>query len=336
MKTVHNNYGSDFMKKLILILLCTVFCMDVNAYSDKIIPGGETIGIDIKTDGIIITGFYKVNNKLNNSNPKLQSGDTIKFVNNIKVDTSDDLLNAMKDNMRNNEVTLTIDRNGKLFDSKMEIYEENNTYKTGLYVKDSILGIGTLSYIDPESKVYGALGHEVNETETSKKVEVKEGEIFKSKVTSIDKSSRGNPGEKNAKFYKEVVYGDINKNEITGIFGDFRYKLPEKKELPVGKASDIKKGKAFIQTVIHGEKVESFEINISKLDFNNDTKNIYFEVTDKRLLEKSGGIIQGMSGSPIIQDDKIIGAVSHVIVDNPANGYGVSIVKMLEEGDKLN
>ena len=151
-------------------------------------------------------------------------------------------------------------------------------------------------------------------------MEIDGGNIFKSVVTSIDKSTRGNPGEKNAKFYEETVYGNINKNDVTGIFGSFN-SLPNKKQLKVGKITDIKKGKAFIQTVVDKEKVESFEINISKIDMNNDNKNIFFEVTDKRLISISGGIVQGMSGSPIIQNDKIIGAVSHVIVDNPVNGY---------------
>jgi len=322
------------MKKFLLLLLCISFYSNVYAYSDMIIPGGESIGINIKTDGVLITGFYKVNEKLNTSNPKLMAGDLIKFVNNKSVNTSDELLSIMKENIENNEITLTIDRNGKLFDSKLKVYEENNTYKTGLYVKDYIVGVGTLSYIDPESKIYGALGHEVDEIKSSKKVEVKEGKIFKSSVTSIERSTKGNPGGKNAKFFENEVYGDITKNELTGIFGNFKYNLLSKKSLKVGKESEIKKGKAFIQTVVKNEEVESFSIKILKIDLNNQTKNIFFEVTDKNLLEKSGGIVQGMSGSPIIQDEKIIGAVSHVIVDNPANGYGVSIVKMLKEGEK--
>ena len=191
------------MKKFILLLLCTVFCMDVYAYSESIIPGGESIGINIKTDGIIITGFYKVGEKFNNSNPKVQPGDYIRFVNNKKVNTSNDLIEEIKNNIVNNEITLTINRGEKTFDSKLKIYEENNTYKTGLYVKDSIVGIGTLTFIDPESKIFGALGHEVNESETSKKVEIDGGNIFKSVVTSIDKSTRGNPVKRMQNFTKK-------------------------------------------------------------------------------------------------------------------------------------
>ena len=321
------------MKKLLLILLCTFSYTSVYAYSQKIIPGGESIGINISTKGVLITSFYYPSKDI--SSETLLAGDFIMEVNGYTINNIDNLMQKIRENVNDkNEVNLTINRNGKSFITKLTLKKEKDVYKTGLYVKDEITGIGTLSYIDPETKVYGALGHEIRETNTSKRIEVKEGTIFKSDVTSIDKSTRGNPGGKNATFYKDKVLGDIKKNKNTGIFGSYSSNL-DKDVVNIASLDEVKLGKAYIKTVLSNNKIENYEINITKIEKENNTKNIIFTVTDKKLLSKTGGIVQGMSGSPIMQDNKIIGVVSHVVVDNPQNGYGISIIKMLEEGDKL-
>lgn len=165
-------------------------------------------------------------------------------------------------------------------------------------------------------------------------VEVKTGSIFESSVTSIDRSTTGNAGTKNAKFYKNNVLGDVNKNTISGIYGIYKKPINEDNLIEVGSPEYLKKGKAYIYTVIDKEKVESFEINITDIKIDAKIKNISFEITDNVLKEKSGGIVQGMSGSPIIQDNKIFGAVTHVIINNPYTGYGIFITTMLEEGEK--
>ena len=325
------------MKKTLLLIICSLFYANVYAYSERIIPGGESIGINIETKGILITGFYRIDdNELNSSTPKLMIGDRITHVNGFEVNTIDELTIKMKENVKNDEVILTIDRDNKKINTRLKLVYKNGTYKTGLYVKDEINGIGTLSYIDPNSMVYGALGHDIRESETNKKIEISSGTIFKSKITSIDRSIKGSPGGKNAQFYKNEIYGNISKNETTGIYGKYNKINNTKKTLLVGDIKNIKTGKAFIRTVIEGEDVKNFEIKITNIDTSSPNKNINFVVTDKKLLEKSGGIVQGMSGSPIIQDDKIIGVVSHVVVSNPIKGYGIDIVKMLEEGDKLS
>ena len=167
-----------------------------------------------------------------------------------------------------------------------------------------------------------------------KSVEVRSGTIFESLVTSIDRSTVGNAGTKNAKFYSNNIFGNVTKNTISGIYGIYNDELPNTKTLEVGNNDELKLGKAYINTVIEGDKIESFEINITNINKNSNIKNISFEVTDKRLLEVSGGIVQGMSGSPIIQNNKIFGAVTHVIVNDPTTGYGIFITTMLEEGEK--
>ena len=321
------------MKKMIItILLIMLFPLNVLAYSDYIIPGGNNIGIEVKNEGILIIGFYKINNKYNTND--LHIGDVIKKINNDEVYTVDDLVKSIEKNVKDNKVKITIDRKDKEEVIDFKLVKIDDTYKTGLYVKDSVSGIGTLTYIDPTTNIYGALGHEIIESNSMKSVEVRSGTIFESIVTSIDRSSIGNAGTKNAKFYSNNIYGNINKNTVSGIYGKYTDELPNIETLEVGKSDELKLGKAIIKTVLEKDKIEEFEIEITKIVNTSEIKNIFFEITDKRLLDKTGGIVQGMSGSPIIQDNKIFGAVTHVVVNNPTTGYGIFITTMLEEGEK--
>lgn len=321
------------MKKKIIILLISLFLpFNVFAYSNYLIVGGENIGIEVKNNGILIIGFYKINNEYNKNGLKI--GDIIKKVNNKEVYSIGELVNTIDSEQINNEVTLTIIRNKNEKKLDFKLIEEAGKYKTGLYVKDSISGIGTLTYIDPSTKIYGALGHQIIESNTMKQIEVRTGSIFESNVTGIDRSSSGNAGTKNAKFNYKNIYGNVNKNTESGIYGTYNVELPNKKLVEVGKPSEIKTGKAKILTVINGNTVEEFTINIMSIDDKNNIKNIYFEIIDKKLIDKTGGIVQGMSGSPIIQNEKIIGAVTHVIVKEPITGYGIFITTMLEEGER--
>jgi len=321
------------MKKIMLtILLIMLFPLNILAYSNYIIPGGNNIGIEVKNEGILIIGFYKINNKYNTND--LIIGDVIKKINDDEVYTVDDLVKSIEKNVRNNKVKLTIERKNKQEIIDFKLVKIDDTYKTGLYVKDSISGIGTLTYIDPSTSIYGALGHEIIESNSMQSVEVRSGTIFESIVTSIDRSSVGNAGTKNAKFYSNNIYGNINKNTISGIYGKYTNQLPNIETLEVGKPDDLKLGKAIIRTVLENEKIEEFEIEITKISEISEIKNIFFEITDEKLLDRTGGIVQGMSGSPIIQDNKIFGAVTHVVVNNPNTGYGIFITTMLEEGEK--
>ena len=196
-----------------------------------------------------------------------------------------------------------------------------------------IEGIGTLTYIDPETKLFGALGHEIDEKTTASKFDIRGGIIFGANVVGIDKSSNGDAGEKEARYDKTKVFGKVTENEISGIFGSYTSGIDDNNKIEVCEAKDVKTGAATIRTVIEGDKVESFDINILKLDDTSETKNILFEVVDKRLLESAGGIVQGMSGSPIIQNNKLVGAVTHVIVNDTKKGYGIFITTMLKEGE---
>lgn len=218
--------------------------------------------------------------------------------------------------------------------TKLRLEEMNGVYKTGLYVKDSLTGLGTLTYIDPETKIYGALGHEILESTANSRIEVKTGNIFKSLVTSITKSEDSSPGTKNAKFYKNVIYGTIDKNVGAGIYGTYESAIDSNNLIPVINSNEVKTGEATIYTALDDNTVKDYTINILKVDANSKIKNFYFEVTDPVLLEKTGGIVQGMSGSPIVQNGNLIGAVTHVSIDKVTTGYGISIITMLKAGEE--
>ena len=322
------------IKFILILLLIALFPLNTIAYSSYIIPGGESIGIDIKMDGIMVVGFYKIDGKFNKGTPELKIGDRITKVGNKKIETISELVDSIEEEMIDGKVDLTFIRNNQSYNTKLSLTYENDVYKNGLFVKDSISGIGTISYIDPETGIYGALGHEIIEVNTNSLVEVKTGTIFKSLITSIDRSVRGTPGGKNAKFYSNEISGTIEKNTIKGIYGNYTKSITNRAPLEIAPLSEVKKGKATIYTVLNDDDIGEYEINITKIDETNHIKNIYFEVTDGTLIEKTGGIVQGMSGSPIIQNNKLIGAVTHVVVSNPKIGYGIGIINMLEEGEK--
>ena len=322
------------MKKILFLISMLLFPLNTLAYSDYIYLGGKTLGIEVQCDGVMIVGFYQINGEYNKGNPKLKVGDYIISVNDNNVNTLNDITKEIEKYTNDGRVKVSYKRDGKENDTILNLINDNGVYKTGLYVKDSITGIGTLTYVDPSSLIYGALGHEIIESNSSKIVEIKDGSIFKSSIISIDKSLVGHAGSKNAKYFYNTIYGNILKNTNHGIFGKYNYDIENMKLVKVSSPDDITIGNATIYTVLKNEEIEEFEINITKINETSDTKNITFEINDNRLLNKTGGIVQGMSGSPIMQNGAIIGVVTHVIVDNPTTGYGLFITKMLEEGEK--
>ena len=321
------------MKKVLIFLIALIIPLNVLAYSDYIYLGGNTLGIEINAKGVLIIGFYQINGNYNKGNPKLKVGDYIVKINDKLVNSIKELTSEIEKYTDDGKVSVTYKRDGKEYNTTLDLIKEDGIYKTGLYVKDSITGIGTLTYIDPNTLIYGALGHEVIESNTNKIVEIKDGTIFRNKIISIDKSSIGHAGSKNAKYFYNTIYGNIFKNTQHGIFGKFSYDIDNMELVKVGNSSDIKIGEAELYTVLNNEDIEVFKINITNINEFSDTKNITFEITDETLLNKTGGIIQGMSGSPIMQNNMIIGVVTHVIIDNPHTGYGLFITKMLEEGE---
>ena len=324
------------MKKLFITLLIS-FLLPFNAfaYSESIIPGGENIGITIDTNGLIVVGFYKVEGEFIGKE-NLKIGDAIIKIENIDINTINDMVQIINEQVKDNKVNITIIRDNKIIETYLPLINVDNVYKTGLYVKESVTGIGTLTYIDPVTRIYGALGHEIILSSTNKGVEVKTGIIYDSFVKSIDRSLSGKVGSKNASIRYNNKLGTIIKNTSVGLFGKYVEDVPRKDLMEVANFNEIALGEAYIYTNIDGNNVKTFKINITSINKSKikTSKSISFKIEDDELVNKTGGIVQGMSGSPIIQNNKIIGAVTHVVVSSPMEGYGVYIRTMLEEGEK--
>ena len=325
----------NFKKKLLsILLLLTFFIPNIAfAYSDKVILGGDNIGISVNTKEIMVVGFYKVNGDYIAKSSGFIVGDRIISVNDNPVDSIEGLVKEINKS-GSDKVTIGVKRLDEIKNIELNLVKENDVYKTGLYIKDQITGVGTLTYIDPETKLFASLGHEIVDNKTGRIVEIKDGYIFDSEVVGTIKSTDTTTGEKQAKFYQDEIYGTIEKNTIKGIYGKYIEELDDSNLIDVGKPDEIKLGPAKIYTVLNGNEINEYTINIIKINYNTPTKNILFEITDKELLNKTNGVIKGMSGSPIVQDNKIIGAVTHAIVNDNLKGYGIFITSMLEEGEK--
>lgn len=318
-----------------ILFLLTLVPSLVFAYSSYVIPGGVNVGIELKSKYVSIVGFYKVDDRYIAEESGFQIGDSIVSINGETVEDIDHMIKLIDKHKEAEKIDVLLLRNGREVTVDLDLEKDSSgIYKTGIYVKDKISGIGTLTYIDPETLIYGALGHEIADRNTMQKVELKEGKIFQSTVTNIKPSINGTPGEKQAKLNQQHVYGSIVKNEESGIFGTFTGDISFENTIKVGKPEEVRKGKAIIRTVLHDEEIEEFEIEILEINNVDKVKNMLLQITDSRLLEETGGIVAGMSGSPIIQNGKLIGAVTHVVVNDTDKGYGIFITNMLEEGER--
>lgn len=315
----------------------------------KVFPGGQTIGVKVKSSGILVVGHHLVRAS---NGAKVSPGEAA----GLKLG---DLLTAMdgkpltdvtkvaeiveKAGKAKRPLDITFKRSGKVMKTKLSpaFDEDDKSWRLGLYIRDSAAGVGTLTFYAPHQKVYGALGHVITDMNTQTPIEVGSGQIVQSKVTSISRSEEGEPGEKRATFSKDgKVLGNVERNTHFGIFGKMK-DLPEhglyKEPIPIAMSHEVKEGPAEILTVVEGQAVERFTVEIvhvSKQD-TPATKGLVLRITDPRLLKKTGGIVQGMSGSPIVQDGKLIGAVTHVFVNDPKSGYGCFIEWMLQDSGVL-
>ncbi|MCY8824844.1 SpoIVB peptidase [Bacillus atrophaeus] len=310
----------------------------------KVIPGGQSIGVKLHSVGVLVVGFHQVNTEEGKKSPGesagITAGDIIIEMNGQKIEKMSDIAPFIQKAGKTGEsLDLLIKRDKQKIKTKLvpEKDEAEGMYRIGLYIRDSAAGIGTMTFYEPKSKKYGALGHVISDMDTKKPIVVEDGEIVRSTVTSIEKGTGGNPGEKLARFSSDRnIIGDINRNSPFGIFGTLNQTIENNisdKALPVALSNEVKEGPAEILTVIENDKVEKFNIEIVSTTPQKfpATKGMVLKITDPKLLKKTGGIVQGMSGSPIIQNGKVVGAVTHVFVNDPTSGYGVHIEWMLSE-----
>lgn len=328
------------LKLLGLIPLKTMY-VDVVPYKE-VVACGNTVGVKIKVDGILVIGLSDVETPdgrrlIPARDSGLKPGDLIVEVNNNKVDTAYDLMNEVENSMGEN-IWVKYKRGNSYNNTKVTPVKsaEDNKYRVGMWVRDSTAGIGTLTFYDPVTKGFGALGHGITDIDTGAIMPVQRGELVESNILTVKKGTKGNPGElKGVLIEDSGVLGTIVKNSHYGIYGTLDDaaldKFPNVK-YPIALRNDIKVGPATILANIDGKKVEEYSIEIEKVSRKsaNGLKGMVIRVTDDRLLEATGGIVQGMSGSPILQDGKLVGAVTHVLVNDPARGYGILIEWMIK------
>ncbi|MBA4535759.1 SpoIVB peptidase [Bacillus aquiflavi] len=321
--------------------------VDVNVLKNlKVIPGGQSIGVKLNTIGVLVVGHHLVDTNEGKISPGevagIKVGDIITEINGQKIEKMTDVAPFVKESGDTDKpLDIVITRENEKVTTKLMPLKDKqeDTYKLGLYIRDSAAGIGTMTFYHPQSKKYGALGHVISDMDTKKPIVVDDGQIVRSTVTSIEKGSTGDPGEKLARFSSDrEVIGDIKRNSPFGIFGTLNQNIKNgmmDKPIPVALSHQVKEGSAQILTVVNEDEVNLFDIEIVSTIPQKfpATKGMVIKVTDPKLLEKTGGIVQGMSGSPIIQDGKLIGAVTHVFVNDPTSGYGVHIEWMLNEAE---
>ncbi len=308
---------------------------------NEVLLGGDCLGISLNSKGLTVIGSNYVITKDGVKHPfatsSLKVGDTILKINDVEVCNADDIEMALS-KYKEGVVTLLVKRNEEIknYTITPALDMQTNTYKLGLWVKNDVSGVGTLTYIKTDDLRFGALGHSINKNGGDDAVDISGGNIYNARVIGVKEGQRGVPGELLGLFSQSEPQGNIDKNIKYGIFGNVNENsslITDKANMEVGGRMSAKAGKAQIASTISGDKVEYFDIELIKVNYqsNANEKSMVFRVTDEDLLNKTGGIVQGMSGSPIIQDGKIIGAVTHVFVNDPTKGFGVYIDWMINE-----
>lgn len=329
-------------KKLYALATCVCVSIPITVLAaNEVYVGGDSIGIEVQYDGVMISGTYPItigNETYDPSDHNIQNGDIIQKVNGTSISTMNDLYEQIAKYQNTvNEIPIQIKRGDMLVDVSLKtVYDQNkHTFQSGLYIKDKITGVGTMTFYDPSNQSFGALGHEIMDSDLKEIAPIDDGTIYPAQVTSITKAQPNVAGEKHASIDYNETLGNIEKNTEIGIYGHYDIIGNEELLLPWAAKEDVHVGPAKIYTVLQGSTIQAYDIEITKLHQQEEAsvKGIEFQVIDPVLLSQTNGIVQGMSGSPIVQDNKLVGAITHVITSQPTTGYGVYIEWMLQEAN---
>ncbi len=307
----------------------------------KVVPLGTAIGMKLYTKGVLVVGMSQINTENNErtkpyENSGIEQGDMILSVNNKEVSSTNELIDEINES-QGKTVKIKYERNNETGETSITPVKSSNEYKLGLWVRDVAAGVGTLTFYEPSSNTFMALGHGISDIDTEKLVEISTGELITANILSINKGKKGKPGEIRGTIQNGNEIGKIYKNTNFGVYGTVtninHLEADLTNEIEVASRDEIQNGSATIICQLDNNKSKSYNIEIEKIYKNNnlDNKSMFIRITDKELLEKTGGIIQGMSGSPIIQNGKFIGAVTNVLVNDPTKGYGVFADIMIKE-----
>ncbi len=333
------------------MMTLNAFGMPVKKVMINILPDvdvvacGMAVGIRIDTEGVMVLGTGSVTNETGQSvNPSegiLKSGDLILSANNQKLTNKEQLMDIVKNS--NSDIEFTVKRENEIINAKVTPVKskEKNESTIGVWIRDSTQGIGTVTYYNPSSGKFAALGHGVQDVDTKKLLSVGSGRLMQSQINSVKRGSRGTPGELLGDINSTSILGYVKRNSAYGIYGTLDVAgivhMPKEK-VQVGLKDAVHEGPAKIRACVSGTEILEYDVYIESVNKNSmdDSRGMVVRITDPNLLSKTSGIVQGMSGSPIIQDGKLIGAVTHVFVQDPTKGYGIFIENMLNEERMVN
>ena len=307
-----------------------------------VIPLGKAIGMKMYTEGVLVVGMSEIDGKKPYENSGIETGDKIIEVNNIKINNTEELIECVNSSKGENIQITYISDNEEEIANISPVKTAENEYKLGLWVRDAAAGVGTLTFYEPSTGEFGALGHGINDVDTYQLIDIANGELVTTNIIDIVKGEDGTPGEIRGVIDGGSTIGSIYKNTNYGVYGKVidtsRLNLSTNNEVEVANRSEITTGKAEIMCELENGKIEKYEIEIQKifLENNQDNKSMLIKVTDEELIQKTGGIIQGMSGAPILQNGKFIGAVTHVLVNDSKMGYAVFADLMIKQMREVN
>lgn len=347
---MRKKYLNNF--KIISILLILIFAIFFNvngkflAQNEKednnVVLCGVPFGIKLFTDGVIVTATGDIITNRGIVNPAreagIKNGDNIKKINDISIKSNEQMAQIINEN-KNKSVDLTVERDKNMFKTKLQpakaIGEDN--YRVGMWVRDSCAGIGTLTFYNEKNNTFAGLGHGICDIDTGTIMPLENGEIVKACIGSTVKGQKGTPGELVGYFTEKNSFGNILLNNYNGVYGKLNNLSIDKNEnIPVAKPEEIKIGSAQILTTIKGTTPKLYDAQINDINYQaNDDKQITIKITDETLINETGGIVQGMSGSPIIQNNKLVGAVTNVFVNDPKTGYAVFANDMLKQSQNI-
>lgn len=331
-----SNTSPAHQMQLKLFNIFPVKQVEVHTVEDiMLVPCGQPFGVRMLMDGIMVIGFGEVASRTGGCCPAVETGilegDIIKEINHKPVTCTNDFKDAVA-NSDGNALALTIQRDGEFLDltlsPKYSVMEQ--CWQTGLWLRDSTAGIGTLTYYEPSSKCFGGLGHPICDADTGELIPLGSGVADTVTINGAVKGQAGSPGQLQGYFSAQEPIGTLDYNGKCGVFGhleDFSSNVPA---IPMALKQEITLGEAVILTTVQGCEPQAYSVEITALDYTDDTQNMIIEVTDEDLLHCTGGIVQGMSGSPILQNGKLVGAVTHVFVSQPSMGYGIFAENMYE------
>jgi stage IV sporulation protein B len=315
-----------------IFILFILSLLTVAAFAKELVPVGHTVGIELQTDGVLVAALSSVSTADGEATPAadagIMPGDIIVRIGGNDISSANDFIASAK-TLDGSPVSLTLQRGGKLIQYTVTpAMDADGSCKLGLMLRDGVSGIGTVTFYDPETGLFGALGHAINDTDTGIMLPLREGFISSASVASVQKGVNGVPGELHGCFDVSSRLGSILYNTGSGIFG-MMSTAPEGKAIETASAAEITTGPATILAQVSGTDTQEFEVEVSRV-YRGGDERLMVSVTDPKLLEITGGIVQGMSGCPIIQNGKIIGSVTHVLLSDPTRGYGVTIDAMLK------